>query len=426
MNDFSIKRVEAFEIIDSRGNPTVKARVILNGGGTGEAAVPSGASTGAHEAHELRDGDASRYGGKGVLQAAENACTELDRALEGQDARQQAEVDRTMQEADGTENKQKLGANAILAVSLANARAAASEAGQPLYRVLSEGKACLLPVPMMNILNGGAHASNNVDIQEFMIRPHGAPTFREGLRWCCEIYHTLGKLLREKGLSTGVGDEGGFAPDLQSDEEAIRLILEAVEKAGYAPGREISLAIDAAASEWQAENGLYRTPKGNQTYTSEELAAYCKKLGTRYPLVSLEDGMAEDDWEGWKLLTGMLGDRMQLVGDDLFVTNASRIQKGITEGAGNAVLIKPNQIGSLTETKEAIALSHKAGWKTIMSHRSGETEDAIIADLAVAFHCGQIKAGAPCRSDRVAKYNRLLEIEAELGNRAKYGTAPEA
>lgn len=423
MNDFSIKTAEAFEIIDSRGNPTVKARVTLNGGGRGEAAVPSGASTGAHEAHELRDGEPERYGGKGVLQAAENVCTQLNRAVEGLDARQQAEVDRAMLEADGTENKQKLGANAILAVSLAGARAAANEANQPLYRMLSEGKGCLLPIPMMNILNGGAHASNNVDIQEFMIRPHGAQTFREGLRWCCEIYHALGKLLREQGLSTGVGDEGGFAPNLQSDEEAIQLILEAVEKAGYTPGTEISLAIDAAASEWYTENGQYRTPKGNRMYTSEDLAEYWKKLGERYPLVSLEDGMAEDDWNGWKLLTGMLGSRMQLVGDDLFVTNVSRIQKGISEGAGNAVLIKPNQIGSLTETGEAIRLAHEAGWKTIMSHRSGETEDPIIADLAVAFHCGQIKAGAPCRSDRVAKYNRLLEMEAELGSRACYGVS---
>ena len=421
--DFSIMKAEGFEIIDSRGNPTVKARVTLSGGAAGEASVPSGASTGVHEAHELRDSDAGRYGGKGVLRAADNVGGSLCPAIAGLDARQQERVDRAMREADGTKNKQKLGANAILAVSLASARAAAAGACQPLYRALGGEKAHILPIPMMNILNGGAHASNNVDIQEFMIRPHGAPNFREGLRWCCEIYHTLGRILKGKGLSTGVGDEGGFAPDLASDEEALRLILEAVEAAGYKPGTEISLAIDAAASEWQAGEGIYRTPKGGKQYTSAQLVEYWQGLCERYPLVSLEDGMAEDDWQGWRLLTDALGGRVQLVGDDLFVTNAERLQKGIDERAGNAILIKPNQIGTLTETQEAISLAQSAGFKTIMSHRSGETEDAVIADLAVAFGCGQIKAGAPCRSDRVAKYNRLLEIESQLGESARYGRA---
>lgn len=420
MNPFAIVKADALEIIDSRGNPTVKARVTLAGGACGEAAVPSGASTGVHEAHELRDGE-TRYGGKGVLQAVDHVRTILSSAICGLDARQQEEVDQAMRRADGTANKKRVGANAILAVSLANARAASVAYGTPLYRCLGNEDACLLPIPMMNILNGGAHASNNVDIQEFMIRPHGAPSFREGLRWCCEIYHVLGKLLKEKNLSTGVGDEGGYAPDLGSDEDAIKLILEAVSAAGFVPGQDISLAIDAAASEWQAENGTYLTPKGKIRYTKEELVAYWRRLADQYPLVSLEDGMAEDDWKGWNQLTQAIGDRVQLVGDDLFVTNVERIQKGIEESAGNAVLIKPNQIGSLTETIQAVHLAQKAGWATIMSHRSGETEDAVIADLAVACGCGQIKTGAPCRSDRVSKYNRLLEIEAQLGDRARYG-----
>lgn len=420
MNEFAIEKVDALEIIDSRGNPTVKATVTLEGGAQGEAAVPSGASTGVHEAHELRDGE-TRYGGKGVLQAVDHVRTALSSAIRGMDARQQEEIDNAMREADGTANKKRMGANAILAVSLANARAAAAAYGMPLYRYLGQEEATLLPVPMMNILNGGAHASNNVDIQEFMIRPHGAPSFREGLRWCCEIYHALGKLLREKGLSTGVGDEGGYAPDLGSDEEAIQLILEAVTAAGYTPKQDISLAIDAAASEWQTETGIYLTPKGKVRYTRAELAAYWQRLAGQYPLVSLEDGMAEDDWEGWQLLTQALGAQVQLVGDDLFVTNVDRIQKGTDLNAGNAVLIKPNQIGSLTETIQAVRLAQKAGWATIMSHRSGETEDSTIADLAVACGCGQIKTGAPCRSDRVAKYNRLLEIEMQLGDRARYG-----
>lgn len=420
MNPFAIVKADALEIIDSRGNPTVKARVTLAGGAYGEAAVPSGASTGVHEAHELRDGE-TRYGGKGVLQAVDHVRTVLSPAICDLDARQQEEVDQAMQRADGTANKKRVGANAILAVSLANARAAAAAYGTPLYRCLGSEEACLLPVPMMNILNGGAHASNNVDIQEFMIRPHGAPSFREGLRWCCEIYHVLGQLLKDKKLSTGVGDEGGYAPDLGSDEDAIKLILQAVSAAGFVPGQDISLAIDAAASEWQTESGAYLTPKGQVQYTKEELVAYWRRLADQYPLVSLEDGMAEDDWAGWKQLTKALGDRVQLVGDDLFVTNVERIQKGIEENAGNAVLIKPNQIGSLTETIQAVRLAQKAGWATIMSHRSGETEDAVIADLAVACGCGQIKTGAPCRSDRVSKYNRLLEIEVQLGDRARYG-----
>ncbi len=422
MQAFSIENTDALEIIDSRGTPTVKARVVLESGAWGEAAVPSGASTGIHEARELRDGEAGRYQGKGVSQAVENVRTALKDVLRGRDSRDQEEIDRIMMEADGTRNKDRLGANALLAVSLANARAAAAAQGKPLYAALNGGQGRVLPIPMMNILNGGAHADNNVDIQEFMIRPHGAPSFHEGLRWCCEIYHTLGKLLRQRGLSTGVGDEGGFAPNLESDEQALRLILEAVETAGYLPGEEISLAVDAASSEWMTAEGIYRTPKGQKTYTSENLAAYWEDLAGRYPLVSLEDGMAEDDWTGWRILTQRLGGRMQLVGDDLFVTNVERLRRGIEEGAGNAILIKPNQIGTLTETAQAMRLASEAGWNAILSHRSGETEDPVIADLAVAYNVGQIKAGAPCRSDRVAKYNRLLEIERELGKRACYGT----
>lgn len=423
MQAYRIENIDGLEIIDSRGNPTLKARVTLCGGAWGEAAVPSGASTGVHEARELRDEEAGRYQGKGVSKAVENVRTVLKKTLKGMDARDQESVDRAMIDADGTENKDRLGANALLAVSLANARAAAASMGRPLYASLNQGRGRVLPVPMMNILNGGAHADNNVDIQEFMIRPHGAPSFREGLRWCCEIYHTLGRLLKNKGLSTGVGDEGGFAPHLDSDEQAIQLILEAVEEAGYLPGGEISLAIDAAASEWMTPEGRYRTPKGKREYTSDELAAYWEIMTQRYPLVSLEDGMAEDDWAGWRELTARLGGRIQLVGDDLFVTNAGRLKRGIEAAAGNAILIKPNQIGTLSQTAAAIRIADQAGWKAILSHRSGETEDPVIADLAVAYNVGQIKAGAPCRSDRAAKYNRLLEIERELGNTACYGTA---
>ena len=423
MKDFAITQVSALEILDSRGNPTVKARVTLECGAWGEAAAPSGASTGVHEAHELRDGDPARYGGKGIQKAVAQVEQVLNSAIRGMDAREQKAVDQAMMEADGTRNKEHLGANSILAVSLAVARAAAQATQQPLYRYLAEKTPPVLPVPMMNILNGGAHAANNVDIQEFMIRPHGAPSFGEGLRWCCEIYHTLGRLLRQRGLSTGVGDEGGFAPDLSSDEEALELIIQAVEQAGYQPGRDISLAIDAAASEWKAEGELYLTPKGQRPFTPAQLTAFWQDLALRYPLVSLEDGMGEDDWQGWKQLTAALGGRMQLVGDDLFVTNVKRLRRGLEEGAGNAVLIKPNQIGTLTETLEAVAMAQKAGWGVILSHRSGETEDPFIADLAVATACGQIKAGAPCRSDRTAKYNRLLEIEKELGPGARYGRA---
>lgn len=423
MKDFAITQVSALEILDSRGNPTVKARVTLECGAWGEAAAPSGASTGVHEAHELRDGDPARYGGKGIQKAVAQVEQVLNSAIRGMDAREQKAVDQAMMEADGTRNKEHLGANSILAVSLAVARAAAQATQQPLYRYLAEKTPPVLPVPMMNILNGGAHAANNVDIQEFMIRPHGAPSFGEGLRWCCEIYHTLGRLLRQRGLSTGVGDEGGFAPNLSSDEEALELIIQAVEQAGYQPGRDISLAIDAAASEWKAEGELYLTPKGQRPFTPAQLTAFWQDLALRYPLVSLEDGMGEDDWQGWKQLTAALGGRMQLVGDDLFVTNVKRLRRGLEEGAGNAVLIKPNQIGTLTETLEAVAMAQKAGWGVILSHRSGETEDPFIADLAVATACGQIKAGAPCRSDRTAKYNRLLEIEKELGPGARYGRA---
>ena len=423
MKDFAITQVSALEILDSRGNPTVKARVTLECGAWGEAAAPSGASTGVHEAHELRDGDPARYGGKGTQKAVAQVEQVLNSAIRGMDAREQKAVDQAMMEADGTRNKEHLGANSILAVSLAVARAAAQATQQPLYRYLAEKTPPVLPVPMMNILNGGAHAANNVDIQEFMIRPHGATSFGEGLRWCCEIYHTLGRLLRQRGLSTGVGDEGGFAPNLSSDEEALELIIQAVEQAGYQPGRDISLAIDAAASEWKAEGELYLTPKGQRPFTPAQLTAFWQDLALRYPLVSLEDGMGEDAWQGWKQLTAALGGRMQLVGDDLFVTNVKRLRRGLEEGAGNAVLIKPNQIGTLTETLEAVAMAQKAGWGVILSHRSGETEDPFIADLAVATACGQIKAGAPCRSDRTAKYNRLLEIEKELGPGARYGRA---
>lgn len=423
MKDFAITQVSALEILDCRGNPTVKARVTLECGAWGEAAAPSGASTGVHEAHELRDGDPARYGGKGIQKAVAQVEQVLNSAIRGMDAREQKAVDQAMMEADGTRNKEHLGANSILAVSLAVARAAAQATQQPLYRYLAEKTPPVLPVPMMNILNGGAHAANNVDIQEFMIRPHGAPSFGEGLRWCCEIYHTLGRLLRQRGLSTGVGDEGGFAPNLSSDEEALELIIQAVEQAGYQPGRDISLAIDAAASEWKAEGELYLTPKGQRPFTPAQLTAFWQDLALRYPLVSLEDGMGEDDWQGWKQLTAALGGRMQLVGDDLFVTNVKRLRRGLEEGAGNAVLIKPNQIGTLTETLEAVAMAQKAGWGVILSHRSGETEDPFIADLAVATACGQIKAGAPCRSDRTAKYNRLLEIEKELGPGVRYGRA---
>lgn len=410
-----IKAVTALEILDSRGNPTVRAGVELDDGSRGWANAPSGASTGVHEAHELRDGDPARYRGKGTLQAVENIRGPLARAVTGLSAADLPHLDQAMMNADGTENKKRLGANAILAVSLASARAAAASAGEPLWRWLWPRGKKLLPVPMMNILNGGAHAKNNVEIQEFMILPRGVESFGEGLRRCAEVYHALGAILAEGGLASGVGDEGGFAPNLSSDEEALDLILRAIGRAGYRPGEEIALALDAAASEWMKEEGdRYHTPKTGRTYTREELCAYWEELAGRYPIVSLEDGAAEDDWEGWKLLTRRLGGKLQLVGDDLFVTNLRRLRRGMEEGAGNAILIKPNQIGTLSETLEAVSLAQEKGWGVVMSHRSGETEDPVIADLAVATGCGQIKAGAPCRSERVAKYNRLLEIEAEI------------
>lgn len=407
----SIKSVMALEILDSRGNPTVRAGVELEDGSWGWANAPSGASTGVHEAHELRDGDPARYQGKGVLQAVEHVRGPLAKAVIGLPARDFQQVDRAMIEADGTENKKRLGANGILAVSLASARAAAASAGAPLWRWLWPQKKKLLPVPMMNILNGGAHAKNNVDIQEFMIIPRGVGSFGEGLRRCAEVYHALGAILGEKGMGSGVGDEGGFAPNLSSDEEALDLILRAIGRAGYRPGEEIVLGLDAAASEWMKEGGIYRTPKGGRVFDREELCSYWEGLAGRYPIVSLEDGAAEDDWEGWKLLTRRLGKKLQLVGDDLFVTNLRRLERGMEEGAGNAILIKPNQIGTLSETLEAVKLAQERSWGVVMSHRSGETEDAVIGDLAVATGCGQIKAGAPCRSERVAKYNRLIEIE---------------
>lgn len=414
MNPFSIARAEALEILDSRGNPTVEVQVMLAGGAVGKAAVPSGASTGRYEARELRDQDPKRYGGKGVRLAVAQVETALQAAVKGMDAREQEQVDEALEKADGTEMLGRMGANGVLGVSLATARAAAAQSGLPLYQFLGGGKEARLPVPLMNILNGGVHAANNVDIQEFMICPWGALTFGEGLRWCCEIYHTLGTILAEQGLACGVGDEGGFAPNLESDRQALEWILAAVERAGYRPGEQICLALDAAASGWYQETGQYRMPKSGRTYTAPELTAWWERLAESYPLISLEDGMGEEDWEGWQYLTGRLGERLQLVGDDLFVTNASRLARGMEEKAGNAILIKPNQIGTLTRTRSAVEMAQSHGWNVILSHRSGETEDTTIADLAVAWGCRQIKAGAPCRGERTAKYNRLLELEREL------------
>ncbi|MCD8084961.1 MAG: phosphopyruvate hydratase [Clostridiales bacterium] len=421
MNELQIQRVVGREVLDSRGNPTVEAEVFLAGGGSGRGTAPSGASTGAFEALELRDGDAARFGGKGVLQAVEHVNTTIQTVLHGLDASDVFAVDRAMLRADGTGDKSRLGANAILAVSIASARAAAAGLGLPLYRFLGGVNGGCLPVPMMNILNGGAHAANNLDVQEFMIMPAGAPGFREGLRWCAEVFHALAALLREKGLATAVGDEGGFAPDLSGDEEAIQFILAAVNRAGYQPGRDIVLALDAAASEWKgAGPGEYLLPKSGQRFTSAELADHWKRLCEAYPICSIEDGLDEEDWTGWKALTGALGDHVQLVGDDLFVTNTQRLSKGIRLGCGNAVLVKPNQIGTISEAMEAIQLAHRAGYAAIASHRSGETEDTTIADLAVALNTCQIKTGAPSRSERVAKYNRLLRIEEALGDGACY------
>ncbi len=417
-----IEQVIGREIIDSRGNPTVEAEVTLADGTVGIGKVPSGASTGIFEALELRDGDKSRYGGKGVLKAVENVNTLIADAVKGMDASDIYAVDAKMFQVDGTKDKSNLGANAILAVSIATVRAAAQSLGIPLYRFLGGVNATKLPVPMMNILNGGAHASNSVDTQEFMIMPVGAPTFREGLRWCAEVFHALQKILKSEGKTTAVGDEGGFAPDLDSDEETIETILKAVKDAGYEPGKDFKIAMDAAASEWKSDKGtgFYKQPKSGKEFTSDELIAHWASLVEKYPILSIEDGLDEEDWEGWKKMTEAIGDKVQLVGDDLFVTNTERLKKGIENGCGNAILIKVNQIGSISETLEAIKMAHEAGYNAVTSHRSGETEDTTIADLAVALNTGQIKTGAPSRSERVAKYNQLLRIEDELGGAAVF------
>ena len=420
-NFLAIEKVIGREIIDSRGNPTVEAEVYLLDGTVGRGTAPSGASTGEFEALELRDGDKSRFGGKGVTKAVENINTVISDALTGVDASDIYAVDAAMIAADGTKDKSNLGANAILAVSIASARAAANALEIPLYRFLGGVNGNRLPVPMMNILNGGAHAANTVDVQEFMIMPVGAPSFKEALRWCAEVFHALAALLKSKGLATSVGDEGGFAPDLASDEEAIQYILDAVKDAGYEPGKDFMIAMDAASSEWKGERkGEYVLPKAGTKFTSEELIEHWKKLVDKYPIISIEDALDEEDWEGWQKLTAELGNKVQLVGDDLFVTNTERLSKGIELGCGNSILIKLNQIGSVSETLEAIKMAHKAGYTAISSHRSGETEDTTIADLAVALNTCQIKTGAPSRSERVAKYNQLLRIEEELGASAVY------
>lgn len=421
MLHLEIEKVVGREIIDSRGNPTVEAEVYLADGTVGRGAAPSGASTGEFEALELRDGNKDRFGGKGVSKAVENINITINEALKGIDASDIYAVDGAMLAADGTKDKSNLGANAILAVSIVAVRAAATALQIPLYRLLGGVNGNRLPVPMMNILNGGAHAANTVDVQEFMIMPAGAPSFKEGLRWCTEVFHALATLLKERGLATSVGDEGGFAPDLGSDEEAIECILEAVEKAGYKPGEDFVLAMDAASSEWKsATKGEYLLPKSGRKFTSAELIEHWKQLCEKYPIYSIEDGLDEEDWEGWQQLTKELGDKVQLVGDDLFVTNTERLSKGIKLGCGNSILIKLNQIGSVSETLEAIKMAHNAGYTAVTSHRSGETEDTTIADLAVALNTCQIKTGAPSRSERVAKYNQLLRIEEQLGNAAVY------
>ncbi|MDE5864203.1 MAG: phosphopyruvate hydratase [Lachnospiraceae bacterium] len=421
MNFLEIERVIGREIMDSRGNPTVEAEVTLADGTTAKGTAPSGASTGEFEALELRDGDKARYLGKGVTKAVENINTVIHDAVVGMDASDTYAVDKAMIDADGTKDKSKLGANAILAVSIAVARAAATALDMPLYRFLGGVSGNRLPVPMMNILNGGAHAANTVDVQEFMIMPVGAPSFREALRWCAEVFHALAALLKSKGLATSVGDEGGFAPDLSSDEEAIQYILEAVKNAGYEPGKDFMIAMDAASSEWKGEKkGEYVLPKAGTSYTSAQLIEHWKQLVDKYPIISIEDALDEEDWEGWQQLTKELGDKVQLVGDDLFVTNTERLSKGIEQSCGNSILIKLNQIGSVSETLEAIKMAHKAGYTAISSHRSGETEDTTIADLAVALNTCQIKTGAPSRTERVAKYNQLLRIEENLGVSAVY------
>ena len=416
-----IEKVVGREILDSRGNPTVEAEVTLIDGTVSRGTAPSGASTGEFEALELRDGDKSRYLGKGVSKAVENINTVINDTITGMDASDIYAVDKAMIGADGTKDKSNLGANAILAVSIATARAAATALDIPLYRFLGGISGNRLPVPMMNILNGGAHAANTVDVQEFMIMPVGAPSFKECLRWCAEVFHALAALLKSKGLATSVGDEGGFAPDLASDEEAIQYILEAVKNAGYEPGKDFMIAMDAASSEWKgSKKGEYVLPKAGTKFTSAELIEHWKKLVEKYPIISIEDALDEEDWEGWQQLTKELGDKVQLVGDDLFVTNTERLAKGIELGCGNSILIKLNQIGSVSETLEAIKMAHKAGYTAISSHRSGETADTTIADLAVALNTCQIKTGAPSRSERVAKYNQLLRIEEELGDSAVY------
>lgn len=417
-----IIKVIGREILDSRGNPTVEAEVHLEDGTVGRGIAPSGASTGEFEALELRDGDKGRYKGKGVLKAVKNINTTINSALIGKSAEDIAEIDSIMIAVDGSKDKSKLGANAMLATSLATAHAAANSQKIPLYRFFGGACGNVLPVPMMNILNGGAHAANTVDTQEFMIMPVGAESFREGLRWCAEVFHDLANILKEKKLTTSVGDEGGFAPNLASDEQAIEVILQAIEKSGYRPGRDFMLAMDAASSEWKSQKGKghYKLPKSGKEFTTEELIMHWEGLVEKYPIISIEDGLDEEDWEGWQLMSAKLGKKVQLVGDDLFVTNTARIQKGIMQGSGNAVLIKPNQIGTVSETLGAICCAHRAGYAAISSHRSGETEDTTIADLAVALNMGQIKTGAPSRSERVAKYNRLLRIEDSLGKHAIY------
>ena len=423
LQTYRINTIRGREILDSRGNPTIEVEVKLCGGAVGRAAVPSGASTGAFEAVELRDTDISRYRGMGVKRAVENINDTLNYLLEGKNALNQVELDTIMIREDGTKNKAKLGANAILGTSMAIARAAAKQVELPLYQYLGGVCARTLPVPMMNIINGGAHAvSSGLDVQEFMIMPVGACCFKEALRWCAEVFHKLASILKERGLATSVGDEGGFAPALKTDEEAIETILEAVEKAGYEPGRDFMIAMDAASSEWKSEKGkgYYKLPKDGAEYTSDELIRHLENLVNKYPIISIEDPLDEEDWDGWKKITDKLGQRVQLVGDDLFVTNTERLSKGIEMGAGNSILIKLNQIGSVSETLEAIKMAHKAGYTAIASHRSGETEDTTIADLAVALNTCQIKTGAPSRSERVAKYNQLLRIEEELGETAMY------
>jgi len=422
MANLTIEKVIGREILDSRGNPTVEAEITLADGTVATGTAPSGASTGEFEALELRDGDKSRYLGKGVTKAVQNINTIINDAICGIDASDTYAVDGAMIKADGTKDKSELGANAILAVSIAAARAASKSLGIPLYRFLGGAAGNRLPVPMMNILNGGAHATNTVDTQEFMIMPVGAPTFKEALRWCAEVFHALAKILKGKGLATSVGDEGGFAPNLSSDEETIETILEAVKAAGYEPGKDFMIAMDAASSEWKSEKGkgFYKQPKSGKEFTSDELIAHWESLIDKYPIISIEDGLDEEDWEGWQRMTAKLGSKVQLVGDDLFVTNTERLAKGISLGAANSILIKLNQIGSVSETLEAIKMAHNAGYTAISSHRSGETADTTIADLAVALNTCQIKTGAPSRSERVAKYNQLLRIEEQLGASAVY------